>query len=121
MHKKTGIICLACLMIAMVASCDGLEPSKDARHDSVLVSLLTPESSEVITSVEDLLILDCTLPLADLIRFYETILFDLGAEETGLNDKREGIWIYSGIYERTKPITIEMRDNVDSVRVYVIY
>ena len=49
------------------------------------------------------------------------LLFELSVEETGLNDRREGIWIYSGIYDRNKPITIEMRDNGESVRVYIIY
>ena len=124
MCKKAGIICLICLMLVLLASCDDPQPAlqaQRAQYGTILASLLTPEDSEIITSVEDLLILDSTQPFPDLIHFYITMLFELSVEETGLNDRREGIWIYSGIYDRNKPITIEMRDNGESIRVYIIY
>jgi hypothetical protein len=103
-------------------ACDGFgEPIRSAERNETLITLLTPEGAEVITNVEDLLILDSTQPLSELIHFYKTLLHELYAQETGLNDKHEGIWIYSGIYERTKPITIEMRDSGERVKIFIIY
>ena len=109
-------------MMLLLASCDeSHDPAQDTQRDEVLVSLLTPEDAEIITNIEDLLIIDSAQPLSELIHFYDYILLELGAEETGLNDRREGIWIFSGIYDGTKPITIEMRDSGASVRIYIIY
>ena len=121
-YKKAGLLCFICLMQLLLVSCDvSQEPAQDAQRNEVLVSLLRPEGAEIITNIEDLLILDSTKPFSDLIHFYKTILFELGVEETGLNDNREGIWIFSGIHEGAKPITIEMRGSGESVRIYIIY
>lgn len=122
MCKKIGTLFISFIMLLMLASCVEVhDPVQDVERNEVLVSLLTPQDAEIITNIEDLLILDSKRSLPELIDFYKFILFELGAEETGINDKREGIWIFSGIYDRTKPITIEMRDSIDHVRVYVIY
>ena len=122
MYKKMIILCLACLLLLILPACDGLDRStQDTGRNDTLIDILTPEGAEVVTDVEDLLILDSLKPLSELIDFYKTVLVELYIQETGLNDSREGIWIYSGIFEGTKPITIEMRDSGESVRIYIIY
>ena len=122
MYKKIIIVFLACSLLLILPACGGLDRSaRDTGRNETLIAILTPEGAEVVTDVEDLLILDSLMPLSELIDFYKTVLVELYIQETGLNDSREGIWIYSGIFEGTKPITIEMRDNGESVRIYIIY
>ena len=109
-------------MFFMSSSCDGLRlPAQYFDNESALVSLLTPENSEVVTNIQDLLIIDCTLPFTELIHFYKNIFHDLGVEETGINNMNDGIWIYGGLYEGGKPISVELRDEDKNVRIYIIY
>jgi len=120
--RKTVILCLVCLFMSALSGCDGFgKPAQSAQRNETLIALLTPEGAEVVTDVEDFIILESAKPLSDLVHFYRNILYELNVQETGLNDKIEGLWIYSGIYEETKPITIELRDNAERVRIYVIY
>ena len=122
MYKKIIVIFLACSLLLILPACDGLDRSaQDTGRNDTLIDILTPEGAEVVTDVEDLLILDSLKPYSELIDFYKTVIVELYIQETGLNDSREGIWIYSGIFEGIKPITIEMRESGESVRIYIIY
>lgn len=125
MRLKTAILVLICTAVFFSSSCDVMQGmhglNQDDTHKDVLTSLLTPEGAEIVTDIEDLLILDSTQPFADLIQFYKTILFELGAQETGINNKHEGIWIYSGLIEGVRPITVELRDGDNIIRIYIIY
>ena len=126
MLKKSIALFLACSIFFLLPACSvHYEGPAQAQgpgvHNGALASLLTPDGANVITDAEDLLILESAKQFPDLVLFYKTILTELYVEETGVNDIRAGIWIYSGIYDRTKPITIEMRDNIENVRVYIIY
>ena len=121
MFRKLILLCLACVFLSAFAACNDLHDPQMANEDETLAALFTPDGAEVTTNIEDLLILDSTQSLTELIDFYKSVLSVLYVQETGLNDKRDGIWIYSGIYDGSKPITIEMRDGGEAVRVYIIY
>jgi len=122
MCKKVFTFCLVCSLLLILSACN-LQGKKtgSAERNDVIIAVLTPEGAQVITDEEDLLIFDSTESLAELINFYKTALQDLYVQETGLNDTHKDVWIYSGLYERTNPITIEMRDNGERVRIYIIY
>jgi len=122
MWKKFVTLCLVCTLLLILSACNGQgEPTGDAERNEVLIALLTPEGAQVITDEEDLLIFDSSASLTNLTDFYKAVLLELYVQETGLNDTHKNVWIYSGLYEGTNPITIEMRDNGERVRIYIIY
>ena len=122
MCKKVITLCLSCSLLLILSACNLQgKTNGSAERNEVLKAVLTPEGAQVITDEDDLLIFESSASLAELIDFYKTVLQDLYVQETGLNDSHEGIWIYSGLYERINPITIEMRDNGERVRIYIIY
>ena len=121
MYRRVILLCLACAMLITSAACGVLQRPQDPDESGTLSSLLTPEGAVVITNLEDLLILDSTQTLPELIDFYKAVLRELYAQETGLNDRHDGVWIYSGIYEGVNPITIELRGGGENVRIYIIY
>ena len=122
MYRKVVTLCIVCSLLLILSACNGQgKPTGDTERNEVLITLLTPEGAQVITDEEDLLIFDSSESLTKLIDFYKAVLQDLYIQETGLNEAHKNVWIYSGLYERTNPITIEMRDNGERVRIYIIY
>jgi len=137
-YKRIIALFLSCAITCNATACTFLYETQESKEvqeekkNETLVSLLIPESAEIITNLDDLLVLESTLPLQELIDFYRTVLFELQVSETGLNDNHEGIWIYSGIYDLSsdlhrlprhdgrKPITIELRED-EQVKIYIIY
>ena len=113
--SRAAKVVMTLILIVLFSACTAPQNQQD--H---FVSLLTPNEAEIILNTNDLLMLNSNKPLPELIEFYTEVLHTIGTKRTALK-KDTSIWVYSGIYNETNPITIEMRDDNDVIQIVIIY
>ena len=96
-------------------------PEMSDEINDALVKDLTPDGATVITDTAGTVIMSSELSLEDLTSYYKDKLEGMDAVQTSADDSRKGYWTYEGSYEKTKTITIELRNDKESRNIIVTY
>jgi hypothetical protein len=139
MLKKVFLCCLICTSLYSLTACkNSQEEMEDKENYDYVLAFFVPEDAEIITCVDDFLVLNSTLPLSELIVFYENAFHRLmDVHETEIDGSQDGVWIFSGVYHgihiqqtafgfdgsdnRERPFIVELRDNGESVDIERVY
>jgi len=96
-------------------------PGISGARNEALVKIFTPDGAEVYTDVESELILKSEMSMPDMIAFCLAAADEIGAEQIEIDESRAGLWVYSGIYGENLTLTIDLRDDGNSVNMLITY
>jgi hypothetical protein len=126
-------------MTALVlAACESLQKKEETESYEYVLTFFVPEDATIVSHIDDFLLLNSTQSLSELIEFYENAFLRLlDVNESEIDDTRDGIWIFSGVYNgihihqkapgfdeedyRERPFIVELRDNGESIDIEIIY
>jgi len=96
-------------------------PSFSGVRNEKLVEAFTPEDAEVYTDVESSLIFKSGMSMSDMIEFCLAAADEIGAQQVEIDESRAGYWVYTGTYGENLTLSVELRDDGDSVSALVEY
>ncbi|MDR0519815.1 MAG: hypothetical protein LBG82_07185 [Clostridiales Family XIII bacterium] len=92
-----------------------------AERNEALVKAFTPKGAEIENDEAGSLILSSKKKLSELTKLYKKALKKLGAVQTGLEEDREGFWLYTGTYDEDKYLYIELHEEGGKVSALIMY